>query len=150
MCNLQCFLFKMRLRIFVYISAEHKRNAVFNAFFGHVTELPHLIFIKIVDKDIRIAVGKHLCYICTVTVRQKLSVNLSAAYDKSIVTAVFSDNRFYIVNNLRAVSLKIFIGCKYNVFSIFKRFCVREALQRLSAHNNRLTHCFLFKKFHIL
>lgn len=126
MCNLQCFLFKMRLRIFVYISAEHKRNAVFNAFFGHVTELPHLIFIKIVDKDIRIAVGKHLCYICTVTVRQKLSVNLSAAYDKSIVTAVFSDNRFYIVNNLRAVTLKIFIGCKYNVFSIFKRFCVRK------------------------
>ena len=50
------------------------------------------------------------------------------AYDKSIVTAVFSDNRFYIVNNLRAVTLKIFIGCKYNVFSIFKRFCVREAL----------------------
>ena len=144
MYNLQCFLFKMRLRIFVYISAEHKRNAVFNAFFGHVTELPHLIFIKIVDKDIRIAVGKHLCYICTVTVRQKLSVNLSAAYDKSIVTAVFSDNRFYIVNNLRAVTLKIFIGCKYNIFSIFKRFCVREALQRLSAHNNRLTHCFLF------
>ena len=137
MYNLQCFLFKMRLRIFVYISAEHKRNAVFNAFFGHVTELPHLIFIKIVDKD-------------TVTVRQKLSVNLSAAYDKSIVTAVLFNYRFYIVNNLRTVALKIFIGCKYNVFSIFKRFCVRKTLQRLSAHNNRLTHCFLFKKFHIL
>ena len=128
MCNLQCFLFKMRLRIFVYISAEHKRNAVFNVFFGHITELPHLIFIKIVDKDIRIAVRKHLCYIRTVAVRQKLSVNLSAAYDKSIVTAVFFNYRFYIVNNLRAVTLKIFIGCKYNVFSIFKRFCVRKAL----------------------
>lgn len=128
MCNLQCFLFKMRLRIFVYISAEHKRNAVFNVFFGHVTEFPCLIFIKIVDKDIRIAVGKHLCYIRTVAVRQKLSVNLSAAYDKSIVITVFFNYRFYIVNNLRAVTLKIFIGCKYNIF----RFLSGFALGKLS------------------
>ena len=59
----------------------------------NVAELPCLIFIKIVDKDIRIAVGKHLCYIRTVAVRQKLSVNLSAAYDKCIVTAVFFNYR---------------------------------------------------------
>lgn len=79
-------------------------------------------------KTSALAVGKHLCYICTVTVRQKLSVNLSAAYDKSIVTAVFSDNRFYIVNNLRAVTFKIFIGCKYNIF----RFLSGFALWKLS------------------
>ena len=106
--------------------------------------------VRHVDKDIGIAVGKHLCYIRAVAIRQKLFVNLTAAYDESIVTAVLFDNRFYAVNNLRTVALEIFVGRKYNIFSIFKRFCVRKTLQRLSAHNHRFTHCFLFKKSHIL